>query len=106
MPAHVKKHSLSGYYYLHDGYYGKSLKTKSKSEAEARLKPYNRGKFGLKPIPTVGEYYKQWIEPRSARWFASRPPRITRSPSPLISSPDSATSLWQISTILKSPIQK
>jgi integrase len=47
---------------LHDGFYGKSLKTKSKTEAEARLKQYNRGKFGLKPIPTVGEYYKQWIE--------------------------------------------
>lgn len=62
MPAHIKQHSRSGYWYLHDGFYGKSLKTKNKTEAEARLKQYNRGKFGLKPIPTVGEYYKRWIE--------------------------------------------
>jgi len=62
MPAHLNKHVRSGYYYVVDGYYEKSLKTKSKTEAEAKLKQYNRGKFGLKPIPTVGQYYETWIK--------------------------------------------
>src|SRR6266498_770965 len=62
MPAHVKPHSKTGYYYLVDGFYSKSLKTKSKSEADARLRQYNRGKFGLTPMPTVGKYYETWIQ--------------------------------------------
>jgi len=62
MPAHIHKSRKSGYWYLIDARLEKSLKTKSKTEAEARLKQYNRGKFGLHPIPTIGEYYKRWIE--------------------------------------------
>jgi len=66
MPAHLKQHCKTGYWYLHDGYYAKSLKTKSKTEAQARLKQYTRGKFGLNPVPTVGDYYKRWIETKVA----------------------------------------
>jgi integrase len=65
MPAHIKPHPRTGYYYLIDGFYSKSLKTKSKSEAQARLKQHNRGKFGLNPVPTVGEYYETWIQTKS-----------------------------------------
>jgi integrase len=66
MPAHIKQHGKTGYWYLVDGYLTKSLKTKSKGEAQARLKQYGRGKFGLNPVPTVGEYYKRWIETKVA----------------------------------------
>jgi integrase len=62
MPAHLKPHPKTGYYYVVDGFYSKSLKTKSKSEANAKLKQYNRGKFGLTPVPTVGKFYAEWIE--------------------------------------------
>src|ERR1044071_4587825 len=66
MPAHLKQHHRTGYWYLVDGYSTKSLKTKSKTEAQARLKQYTRGKFGLNPVPTVGEYYQRWIETKVA----------------------------------------
>jgi integrase len=80
MPAHVKSHAKSGYYYLVDGFYSKSLKTKSKAEAEARLKQYCRGKFGLTPVPTVGKYYEEWIQrqvPPLVRPSAEKGYRIT-----------------------------
>lgn len=63
MAAHLiwkdshKKHG----YYLVDGYINKSLRTKTKREAEAKLKEYNRGRLGLTPVPTVAEYYRDWI---------------------------------------------
>ena len=60
MPAHLKLNEF-GYYYLVDGYLNKSLKTKTKRYAEAQLKQYNEGKFILRPLPTVGEYYQKWI---------------------------------------------
>ena len=45
-----------------DGFLNKSLKTKTKREAEARLKQYNEGKFNLKPVSTVESFYDGWIE--------------------------------------------
>jgi|GEM_PF-2817347 len=53
MPAHLKQNKY-GVYYLVDGFLNKSLKTKTKREAEARLRQYRDGKFGLDSIPTVG----------------------------------------------------
>ena len=66
MPAHIMQHPKTKYWYLVGGYLTKSLKTKSKGEAHARLKQYSRGKFGLNPVPTVGEYYTRWIETKVA----------------------------------------
>ena len=60
MPAHLKANKY-GYYYLVDGFINKSLRTKSRAEAEARLKQYNQGKYILKQLPTVGEYYRTWM---------------------------------------------
>ncbi len=62
MPAHIKRDSRSGYWYLVDGYLDRSLKTKSKTQAEARLKAYNQDKFHLGRCETVKQYYDRWIE--------------------------------------------
>jgi integrase len=63
MPAHIIKRSdCGGTWYLVDGDLTKSLKTKTKRYAEAQLRQYQNGKYGLKPVPTVGEYYERWIE--------------------------------------------
>lgn len=61
MPAHLKQNSY-GVWYLVDGFYNRSLRTKTKREASARLKQYNEGKFNLMPTPTVGEFYQGWID--------------------------------------------
>ena len=60
MPAHLKQNEY-GYWYLIDGFLNKSLKTKSKREAQVRLKQYNEGKFSLTPTPTVQKFYDEWI---------------------------------------------
>ena len=63
MPAHIKflDNGKQHGWYLVDGYLKRSLKTTSKGEAEARLKDYIRGKFNLKPCPTVQEFYDGWV---------------------------------------------
>jgi integrase len=61
MPPHLKQNKY-GVWYLIDGFHNKSLKTKTKREAEARLRQYRDGKFGLEPIPTVKKYYEGWIQ--------------------------------------------
>jgi integrase len=60
MPAHLKQNKF-GVWYLVDGYLCKSLKTKTKREADVRLKQYQQGKFGLVQTPTVGKFYDEWI---------------------------------------------
>src|SRR5215472_2200970 len=60
MPAYLKQDHL-GYWYLFDGSWKKSLKTKVKREAEVRLKQYQEKKFSLERTPTVGEFYATWI---------------------------------------------
>jgi integrase len=50
----------------------KSLKTRSKTYAEALLKQYNQGKLSLDPCPTVKEFYDKWIEQQV-------PPLVRRS---------------------------
>lgn len=63
MPPHVKRRKdRDGSWYLIDGRIVKSLKTKVRRYAEARLDQYIRGKFSLGPKITVGEYYERWIE--------------------------------------------
>src|SRR6185503_7130978 len=60
MPAHLKQNKF-GVWYLVDGYLCKSLKTKTKREADVRLKQYNQGKFSPIELPTVKEFYETWI---------------------------------------------
>src|SRR5262249_3172889 len=60
MPAHLKQNKY-GVWYLVDGFLNKSHRTKTKREAEARLRQYRDGKFGLDPMPTVGAYFEKWI---------------------------------------------
>ena len=63
MPPHVKRRrDRTGTFYLIDGRIVRSLKTKVKRLAEARLDQYIRGKFDLCPKITIREYYERWIE--------------------------------------------
>jgi integrase len=63
MPAHIiKRADCGGTWYLVDGDLIKSLKTKTRRYAEALLRQHQDGKYGLKPVETVGEYYERWIE--------------------------------------------
>src|SRR5215510_851686 len=77
MPAHIKwedgskKNGRHGAY-LVDGYLNKSLRTKSKTHANALFKQYMQGKLNLLPCPTVQEFYDRWIERQI-------PPLIRRS---------------------------
>jgi len=48
-------------WYLVDGAVTKSLKTNKKGIAQYLLKQYTKGKYGLTPTPTVGEFYERWI---------------------------------------------
>lgn len=59
MAAHIKQNN--GYWYLFDGFLKRSLKTKSKREAEVRLKQYQEGKFSLERTPTLQKFYDEWI---------------------------------------------
>jgi integrase len=58
--AHIKQRGST--WYLVDGATRLSLKTSKKGLAEHRLEEYIKGKYGLKPTPTVGEFYSCWIE--------------------------------------------
>jgi integrase len=53
-----------GVWYLVDGYLFKSplAKTKTRREAQARLRQHNDGKYGLEPVSTVQKFYDEWIE--------------------------------------------
>lgn len=63
MPAHlIKRKDCGDTYYLVDGELTRSLKTKVKRHAEALLQQYINGKYNLNAVPTVGAYYKVWIE--------------------------------------------
>src|SRR5262245_66689067 len=64
MPANIIYKDSGGKngWYLVDGYLDKSLKTKSKTQAEQLLKQYMQGKLNLLPCPTVQEFYDGWIE--------------------------------------------
>jgi integrase len=63
MPAHIiKRADCGGMYYLVDGDHIKSLKTKTKRYAEALLRQYQDGKYNLKPVPTVKEFFDSWIQ--------------------------------------------
>jgi len=62
MPPHlIKRHDCGGTYYIVDGDVTKSLRTKTKRYAELLLRQYQDGKYGLKPVPTVQEFYDSWI---------------------------------------------
>lgn len=64
MSAHLRKRAGSLSWYIIDGEYRKSTRTAKRGLAEARLKQYLAGKFGVEeraPI-TLGEYYEGWIE--------------------------------------------
>ena len=62
MAAHIVKHPKSDCWFLADGFRKYSLKTKAKREAEALLRQYRDGKFGLVPVPTVGKHFEAWIK--------------------------------------------
>jgi hypothetical protein len=63
MPAHIKQRKDRGStWYLVDGSLMRSLETTKKGLAEHLLKEYIRGKYGLKPTPTVQEYFDKWID--------------------------------------------
>jgi len=61
MPAHIKRRD-NDQWYLIDGSIRISLKTDVKRLAEARLAQYQHGKFSIKAVPAVGEYFEKWIE--------------------------------------------
>jgi integrase len=63
MPAYIiERADCGGTYYLVDGEHTKSLKTKTKRYAEALLRQYQDGKYNLKPVPTVKEFFDSWIQ--------------------------------------------
>jgi hypothetical protein len=62
MAAHIKFRKDRNSYYLVDAGLIRSLKTPRKGLAQHLLEQYIRGKYGLKPTPTVGEYFDSWIE--------------------------------------------
>jgi hypothetical protein len=55
LAAHIKFRKDRNSYYLVDGNLIRSLKTEKKGLAQHLLEQYIRGKFGLKPSPTVKE---------------------------------------------------
>jgi integrase len=58
--AHIKQRN--SIWYLIDGETRISLRTSKKGLAEHRLEDYIKGKYGLKPTPTVEEFFERWIE--------------------------------------------
>lgn len=56
MPGRLKKTKFE-VWYLIDGFYNKSLKTKTKRYAEARLRQYLDGKYNLESVRTVQKFY-------------------------------------------------
>jgi integrase len=62
MAAHIiKREDRGGTWYLAEGELYRSLKTKSKGEAEFKLREYVKGKWKPGKQITVGEYYETWI---------------------------------------------
>jgi hypothetical protein len=63
LPPHIKQRKDRGStYYLIDGELIKSLETTKKGLAQYRLEQYIKGKYGLKPTPTVKEFFDKWIQ--------------------------------------------
>jgi integrase len=63
MPAHlIKRDDCGGTFYIVDGSIVRSTKSKIRRYADAQLRQYLDGKFGLLPVPTVGTFYDKWIE--------------------------------------------
>jgi Phage integrase, N-terminal SAM-like domain len=62
MAAHIKFRKDRGLWYLVDGSLIRSLKTDKKTVAQYLRDEYIKGKYGLRPTPTVGEFYAKWIE--------------------------------------------
>jgi integrase len=63
MPAHlIKRSHCGGTFYIVDGDYVRSTKSKVRRYAEAELRQYLDGKHGLMPVPTVKAFYDKWIE--------------------------------------------
>ena len=62
MAAHIKFRKDRGSWYIVDGDLIRSLKTDKKTVARYLRDEYIRGKYGLRPTPTVGEFYAKWIE--------------------------------------------
>ena len=63
MAAHIKQRKDRGFtWYLVDGNLIRSLGTTKKGLAQQRLEQYIKGKYGLRPTPTVQDYFDKWIE--------------------------------------------
>src|SRR6516162_4901268 len=62
MAAHIKFRKDRNSWYLVDGGLIRSLKTDKKTVALYLRDEYIKGKYGLRPTPTVGEFYAKWIE--------------------------------------------
>jgi len=62
MAAHIKFRKDRNSFYLVDGALISSLKTDKKTIARYLLEEHIRGKYGLRPTPTVGDFYAKWIE--------------------------------------------
>ena len=63
MAAHLKQRKDRGStWYLVDGPVIRSLHTTKKGLAQHQLEQYIKGKYGLIPTPTVGEFYERWIK--------------------------------------------
>lgn len=60
MPPHINRRG--SIWYLVDGESRQSLKTAKKGVAEFLLDQYIKGKYGMAPTPTVGEFFERWIE--------------------------------------------
>ncbi len=61
MPPHLKFREDRSTWYLVDGGLTKSLKTKKKGVAQYCLEQYIKGKYGMRPTPTVKEFFDLWI---------------------------------------------
>jgi len=62
LAAHIKQRKDRGsIWYLVDGDLIKSLETNKKGIAQYLLEQHIKGKYGLTPTPTVGEFYERWI---------------------------------------------
>jgi len=63
LAAHIKQRKDRGFtWYLVDGPVIRSLHTTKKGLAQHQLEQYIKGKYGLAPTPTVGEFYERWIK--------------------------------------------
>lgn len=60
MPPHIHRRGLI--WYLVDGESRQSLKTAKKGAAEFFLDQYIKGKYGMAPTPTIGEFFEKWID--------------------------------------------